>query len=64
LLPERGLEPTERRGEDDHGYRQVYFDTNRVIRQTFGDAGFPAAEQPIVVRTDGRPTTPARVPAA
>ena len=42
-------------------YWQVYFDTNRVIRETFGDAGFPAPEQPIVVRTDGRPAPPARV---
>ncbi len=24
-------------------YQQVYFDTNRMIRETFGDAGFPAA---------------------
>ena len=23
-------------------YWQVYFDTNRVIRETFGEAGFPA----------------------
>src|SRR5262245_51549400 len=40
-------------------YWQVYFDTNRAIREAFGEAGFPAAEQPIVVRTDGRrePTT-------
>lgn len=35
-------------------YWQVYFDTNRVIREAFGDAGFPAAEQPIVVRTNGQ----------
>jgi small conductance mechanosensitive channel len=36
-------------------YWQVYFDTNRVIRETFGEAGFPAAEQPIVVRSvDGQ----------
>jgi small conductance mechanosensitive channel len=35
-------------------YWQVYFDTNRAIREAFGQAGFPAAEQPIVVRTDGR----------
>ncbi len=34
-------------------YWQVYFDTDRVIRETFGEAGFPAAEQPIFVRTDG-----------
>ena len=40
-------------------YWQVYFDTNRTIRETFGAAGFPAAEQPIVVRTDGRTLTAA-----
>jgi small conductance mechanosensitive channel len=34
-------------------YWQVYFDTNRVIRETFGEAGFPPAEQPIVVRSNG-----------
>jgi hypothetical protein len=32
---------------------QVYFDTNRTIRGAFGVAGFPAADQPIVIRTDG-----------
>ncbi len=37
-------------------YWQVYFDTNRVIRETFGEAGFPPAEQPIFVRTDGSPS--------
>jgi small conductance mechanosensitive channel len=41
-------------------YWQVYFDTNRAIREAFGEAGFPAAEQPIVVRTDGRLATAAR----
>lgn len=43
-------------------YWQVYFDTNRVIREVFGEAGFPAAEQPIFVRTNGgeRAATPAR----
>jgi small conductance mechanosensitive channel len=40
-------------------YWQVYFDTNRAIREAFGEAGFPAAEQPIVVRTDGRRATAA-----
>ena len=40
-------------------YWQVYFDTNRAIRETFGEAGFPAAEQPIVVLTNGQ-----RAPAA
>jgi small conductance mechanosensitive channel len=34
-------------------YWQVYFDTNRAIRETFGQAGFPPAEQPIVVRSNG-----------
>jgi small conductance mechanosensitive channel len=33
-------------------YWQVYFDTNRAIREAFGAAGFPAAEQAIVVRTE------------
>ncbi len=32
-------------------YWQVYFDTNRVIRETFGEAGFPAPEQHFAVRT-------------
>jgi small conductance mechanosensitive channel len=46
--------------KNDH-YWQVYFDTNRAIRAAFGDAGFPAAEQPIVVRTDGaRPASAIR----
>jgi small conductance mechanosensitive channel len=31
-------------------YWQVYFDTNRVIRDTFGDAGYPAPEQLVLVR--------------
>jgi len=31
-------------------YWQVYFDTNRAIRDTFGDAGYPTPEQPILVR--------------
>jgi small conductance mechanosensitive channel len=34
----------------DH-YWQVYFDTNRVIRDTFGAAGYPAAEAHLHVRT-------------
>jgi small conductance mechanosensitive channel len=33
----------------DH-YWQVYFDTNKLIRETFGEAGFPVPEQHIVVR--------------
>ncbi|HTO54279.1 MAG TPA: mechanosensitive ion channel family protein [Myxococcota bacterium] len=31
-------------------YWQVYFDTNRVIREAFGEAGFPAPEQLVSVR--------------
>jgi small conductance mechanosensitive channel len=31
-------------------YWQVYFDTNRTIRETFGEAGFPAPEQHFAVR--------------
>jgi small conductance mechanosensitive channel len=44
-------------------YWQVYFDTNRAIRETLGEAGFHAAEQPIVVRsTNGAmATSPAAV---
>lgn len=34
-------------------YWQVYFDTNRTIRETFAAAGFPPAEQPVAVRTNG-----------
>jgi len=37
---------------NDH-YWQVYFDTNRLIRESFGEAGFPAPEQPILVRSAG-----------
>ncbi len=48
---------------NDH-YWQVYFDTNRAIREAFGEAGFPAAEQPIVVRTDGQRVTSAARPTA
>jgi small conductance mechanosensitive channel len=31
-------------------YWQVYFDTNRTIRETFGAAGYPAAEAHQYVR--------------
>jgi small conductance mechanosensitive channel len=31
-------------------YWQVYFDTNRAIRDAFGEAGFPAPEQHLAVR--------------
>jgi len=33
----------------DH-YWQVYFDTNRAIRESFGTAGFPVPEQHMVLR--------------
>jgi small conductance mechanosensitive channel len=32
-------------------YWQVYFDTNRVIKETFGEAGFPVPEQHMVMRS-------------
>lgn len=32
-------------------YWQVYFDTNRVIRDAFGSAGFPVPEQHVHIRT-------------
>ncbi|MEP7310928.1 MAG: mechanosensitive ion channel family protein, partial [Acidobacteriota bacterium] len=35
---------------NDH-YWQVYFDTNKVIRETFGAAGYPVPEQHFVVRS-------------
>jgi len=31
-------------------YWQVYFDTNRLIRETFGEAGYPAAESHVHMR--------------
>ncbi|MGK7935315.1 MAG: mechanosensitive ion channel family protein [Xenococcaceae cyanobacterium] len=34
---------------NDH-YWQVYFDTNRVIREAFGDAGYPVPEQHYSIR--------------
>jgi len=33
----------------DH-YWQVYFDTNRLIRESFGAAGFPVPEQHLAIR--------------
>jgi hypothetical protein len=43
----------------------VYFDTNRVIRETLEEAGFRAAEQPIVVRTgNGAVATSSTIAAA
>jgi len=35
-------------------YWQVYFDTNRLIRETFGEAGFPAPEQYYAIRSPVR----------
>jgi small conductance mechanosensitive channel len=35
-------------------YWQVYFDTNRLIRETFGEAGFPAPEQHYAIRNPVR----------
>lgn len=32
-------------------YWQVYFDTNRAIRETFAGAGYPAPEQLVLVRS-------------
>jgi len=37
----------------DH-YWQVYFDTNRLIRESFGEAQFPVPEQHYVVRNAER----------
>lgn len=34
-------------------YWQVYFDTNRVIREAFGEAAFPVPEYHYAIRTDG-----------
>jgi hypothetical protein len=31
----------------------VYFDNNRIIRESFGEAGFPALEQSVFVRSAG-----------
>jgi hypothetical protein len=31
-------------------YWQVYFDTNRVIKEAFGEANFPVPEQHLVMR--------------
>jgi len=35
------------------GVTSVYFDTNRAIRESFGEAGFPAPEQNVFVRSVG-----------
>src|SRR5689334_24979396 len=34
-------------------YWQVYFDANRIIRESFGAAGFPAPEQHFAIRNGG-----------
>jgi len=34
-------------------YWQVYFDTNRLIRNTFGEAGFPAPGQFVFLKNEG-----------
>ena len=31
-------------------YWQVYFDTNKLVRECFGEAGYPAPEQKITIR--------------
>lgn len=36
---------------NNQNYWQVYFDTNRLIRNTFGDAGFPAPGQFVFVKS-------------
>ena len=38
---------------DNEDYWQVYFDTNRLISEAFGQAGFPAPERKVLVRTQG-----------
>ena len=35
---------------DNKDYWQVYFDTNKMIKEAFGEAGFPAPEQRLFVR--------------
>jgi small conductance mechanosensitive channel len=35
---------------DNRHYWQVYFDSNRVIREAFGEAGYPAPVQQVMVR--------------
>jgi small conductance mechanosensitive channel len=49
---------------DNRDYWQVYFDTNRAIRETLGAAGFPPPEQPIVLRTNGHTIATAPLAAA
>ena len=40
---------------NDH-YWQVYFDTNSLIREAFGEAGFPVPEQHLAVRSENNGT--------
>jgi small conductance mechanosensitive channel len=40
-------------------YWQVYFDTNKLIRETFGAAGFPVPEQHLMVRNPAEGEKPA-----
>lgn len=35
-------------------YWQVYFDTNRVIRESFDEAGYPAPEQVMILRNEAK----------
>lgn len=42
-------------------YWQVYFDTNRVIREAFGEAAFPVPEYHYAIRNE-RPTATSEVP--
>ena len=46
----------------DH-YWQVYFDTNRTIREAFGAAGFPVPEQHVVLRNGIAATSESAQPA-
>jgi len=47
----------------DH-YWQMYFDTNRLIRESFGEAQFPVPEQHYVVRNGDRMATAQPIPPA
>jgi small conductance mechanosensitive channel len=44
---------------DPEHYWQVYFDTNRLIQDTFGAAGYPVPEQHVVWRQDTGARSPA-----
>ena len=45
---------------NDH-YWQVYFETNRIIREAFGEAGYPAPEHNFYLRNAVPETTRAAV---